>query len=396
MGSHRTKEDDVAKISTSVFITNFPETCVAKDLFNTCKQYGHVVDAFIPFKRSKAGKRFGFVRFINVFCVNRLVSNLCTIWIGKHRLHANVTRFQRPPVNGKAAVEGGLRGFHSVEVNSSKQWGHNTTSNGLKYVNVVKGNPSGKVESVSPSSLVLDDSCLVARELDNVVMGEVRHFSSINNLRVMLHNEGFLNVEISYLGGLWVLIKLSSSKAKLNFMKHVGVASWFVRISNALPDFVAKERIVWVDIEGVPLHAWSRNTFQKIGSKWGEVMELEEGSDEFFARKRLCIKTNLVHNIIESFKIIVKRKVFWVRAKELFVWSPSIIEIPEVGQCFGDDSVKVDEALHGEPISPDIGNEGSDNEVVSDTDFGENDVEQKGVNEVNQGPCFYKDHVVGG
>ncbi|GJR10770.1 nucleotide-binding alpha-beta plait domain-containing protein [Tanacetum coccineum] len=70
MGSHRTKEDDVAKISTSIYITNFPETCSAKDLFNTCKQYGHVVDVFIPSKRSKAGKRFGFVRFINVFNEN--------------------------------------------------------------------------------------------------------------------------------------------------------------------------------------------------------------------------------------------------------------------------------------------------------------------------------------
>nr|GEV78374.1 RNA-directed DNA polymerase, eukaryota [Tanacetum cinerariifolium] len=72
MGSHRTKEDDVAKISMSIYITNFPETCSANDLFNTCKLYRHVMDAFIPFKRSKARKRFGFVRFINVFNVEIL------------------------------------------------------------------------------------------------------------------------------------------------------------------------------------------------------------------------------------------------------------------------------------------------------------------------------------
>nr|GEZ67674.1 RNA-directed DNA polymerase, eukaryota [Tanacetum cinerariifolium] len=43
-----------------------------------------------------------------------------------------------------------------------------------------------------------------------------------------------------------------------------GVASWFVRICNAQNDFVANERIVWVDIEGVPLHAWYNATFHKI------------------------------------------------------------------------------------------------------------------------------------
>ncbi|GJW58097.1 nucleotide-binding alpha-beta plait domain-containing protein [Tanacetum coccineum] len=57
MGSHKSKEDDVSKISTSIFITNFPVTFSAKDLFNACKQYGYVVDAYIPIKRSKDGKR---------------------------------------------------------------------------------------------------------------------------------------------------------------------------------------------------------------------------------------------------------------------------------------------------------------------------------------------------
>ncbi|GJR97627.1 RNA-directed DNA polymerase, eukaryota [Tanacetum coccineum] len=47
-----------AKISTSIFVSNFPVVFSAKDLFHACKQYGHVVDSFIPSKRSKDGKRF--------------------------------------------------------------------------------------------------------------------------------------------------------------------------------------------------------------------------------------------------------------------------------------------------------------------------------------------------
>ncbi|GKA01704.1 nucleotide-binding alpha-beta plait domain-containing protein [Tanacetum coccineum] len=78
MGGFRSKVEDVDKISVSVFVTNFPESCSAKDLFLHCKQYGHVVDSFIPNKRSKSGKRFGFVKFINVFNEERLVNNLCT------------------------------------------------------------------------------------------------------------------------------------------------------------------------------------------------------------------------------------------------------------------------------------------------------------------------------
>ncbi|GJY71660.1 nucleotide-binding alpha-beta plait domain-containing protein [Tanacetum coccineum] len=96
MGRYTTKEDDVDRISTSVYVTNFPDNVSAKELFLACKQYGHVVDSYIPVKKSKYGKRFGFVKFINVFSEERLVNNLCTVWIGRVRLHANIARFQRP------------------------------------------------------------------------------------------------------------------------------------------------------------------------------------------------------------------------------------------------------------------------------------------------------------
>nr|GFC74900.1 nucleotide-binding alpha-beta plait domain-containing protein [Tanacetum cinerariifolium] len=46
------------------------------------------------------------------------------------------------------------------------------------------------------------------------------------------------------------------------------------------------ERIVWVDIEGVLLHAWSCETFSRIGKK-----NIEDTTDHSFGRKRLCLAT---------------------------------------------------------------------------------------------------------
>nr|GEZ00866.1 RNA-directed DNA polymerase, eukaryota [Tanacetum cinerariifolium] len=85
-------------------------------------------------------------------------------------------------------------------------------------------------------------------------------------------------------------------------------------------------------------------------------MELEERNEDFFARKRLCIKTKQLNNILESFKIIVKGKVFWVRAKELFVWSSSFLE------------------------------DMSDIKAVSETYFGVNGKDQEKFIEVEQSP----------
>ncbi|GJY60823.1 RNA-directed DNA polymerase, eukaryota, nucleotide-binding alpha-beta plait domain protein [Tanacetum coccineum] len=118
----RSNVDHTRLISKSIFVTNFLENTTFKDLWEVCKGYGTVVDVFIPDRKSKAGKRFAFVRFIKVDNVDRLVGNLYTLWIGLMHLHANVARFDRPPIhssrpnistrpaaNGASSFASGLR-----------------------------------------------------------------------------------------------------------------------------------------------------------------------------------------------------------------------------------------------------------------------------------------------
>ncbi|GJY62646.1 RNA-directed DNA polymerase, eukaryota, nucleotide-binding alpha-beta plait domain protein [Tanacetum coccineum] len=171
----RSNVDHTRLISKSIFVTNFPDNTTSKDLWEVCKGYGTVVDVFIPDRKSKAGKRFAFVRFIKVDNVDRLVGNLCTLWIGRMHLHANVARFDRPPI-------------HSSRPNISTRPAANGASS---FASVLKGNPNNFNHIASSPAMVLDDECVVERDLDNFVMGEVKDFSSINNLRVLLSNEGF-------------------------------------------------------------------------------------------------------------------------------------------------------------------------------------------------------------
>ncbi|GKB74770.1 nucleotide-binding alpha-beta plait domain-containing protein, partial [Tanacetum coccineum] len=201
MGSYRSKEDGILKISTYVFVTNFPDQFNVKDLWNTCKQYEYVVDAFIPTRRSKAGKRFGFVRFIKVFDVERLVSNLCTVWVGRYKIHANVARFQRAPLNAS-----------SNQFNNNGEKRHNTgdgsNEKGTKrsansYAHAVKGSKPVNVELESIPALILDDSCLNQQDYSRGLMGKVKDFASLSNLKVVLASEGFDHVIIRYMGGHW-------------------------------------------------------------------------------------------------------------------------------------------------------------------------------------------------
>nr|GEW19097.1 RNA-directed DNA polymerase, eukaryota [Tanacetum cinerariifolium] len=303
MKSFGSKEDQVNRISKSVFVTNFPDSFGSRDLWSLCEVYCKVVDVFIPNRKSKADKRFAFVRFIRVEDMERLIGNLCTLWVGRFHLHANVVRYERPP-----------KPSPSVRLPSVKSLAPFSSTSPGSYVNVMKDineDPVLKTPGSCSSVLVLDDTCVNAMDLSRHIMGRTKEVNSIPNLRFILTNEGFSDVQLSYLGGLWP----------------------------ASHDFVCNERIVWVDIEGVPLHIWSSATFSGIGKKWGTVMDIEESPGSSFARKRLCIKTSMAYNILETFKVIFKGKVFSVRAKELFTWSPCFLEYKDPGYISEDESI---------------------------------------------------------
>ncbi|GJW20088.1 nucleotide-binding alpha-beta plait domain-containing protein [Tanacetum coccineum] len=138
----------VAKISTSVFITNFPESFSAKELFHSCKQYGHVVDSFIPTKRSKSGKRYE----LQVIACARNVNGI--------------------------------------------------TGGGNSYMNVVKGQmqPRSRDSQAIPA-VVLDDECLLSRDLSKSLLGRVKEFASLANLKMALSNKGFVDIKTyKYMG----------------------------------------------------------------------------------------------------------------------------------------------------------------------------------------------------
>lgn len=52
--------------ATSFFFTEFPDHYGAKDMWSIFQRFGRVFEVFIPNKRDKRGKRFGFVRFFEV------------------------------------------------------------------------------------------------------------------------------------------------------------------------------------------------------------------------------------------------------------------------------------------------------------------------------------------
>nr|GEX71129.1 RNA-directed DNA polymerase, eukaryota [Tanacetum cinerariifolium] len=258
MGSRISKEDDLNCISTSIFVTNFLESTSAKELFHHCKQYGHVVDAYIPVKRTRSGKRFGFVFFINDLSVERLVNILCTIWVDRLKLQAIIARFQRPPMKkDKPFDRKNYAPFRGAAQNSRPEVYKDVSNN--SYVNVAKSNSSsdhGDVDSCP--SIVMDDDCLNSKDVSNALLGKVKEFTSLSNLKTAFSNEGFTNLNICYMGSLWVLLEFASTESKDLFQKNVGIGNSFKRVAAKWGDLLdVDDQVFWIRAKEVP--GWISN-----------------------------------------------------------------------------------------------------------------------------------------
>lgn len=80
------------------------------------------------------------------------------------------------------------------------------------------------------------------------------------------------------------------------------VAPWTTSVEATRPG-----RLLWLSVQGVPLHAWTPANFYKITSEWGKVLEVEDLTESCTQTHigRICVLTKLQHSIDEVIELLV-------------------------------------------------------------------------------------------
>ncbi|PWA48331.1 hypothetical protein CTI12_AA491790 [Artemisia annua] len=343
--SHRKRRSVFDRLGVSlvnlftVYVSNFPTHLTIRELSNICGKRGNIVDVYIAKHKNKFGQMFGFIRYSGIENQDILIDSLNGIWIGKLRLHANIARFaksdrkegvRKAQATVKSAVKPVVQKSVNRVVNCSQS-----------FSNAVKGVFDG--EKSDCGGMAKDDcSTIVASrddnpELESAILGCYKDFRSIVNSNIICRNEGFIGVDVKYLGGLWVLFSFQDTKARDCFLKHEGVKSWFSELKPWHDDFVLQERLVWLEIEGVPIRAWNNDTFNSICSKYGEVLFIDETDSSNRFSIRVCIKTSHHHLIFASTTVTLKGVSYIYRVRELRSWTPNFTS--DVGDSDEEESV---------------------------------------------------------
>ncbi|GJX33088.1 putative RNA-directed DNA polymerase, eukaryota, reverse transcriptase zinc-binding domain protein [Tanacetum coccineum] len=190
-------QKDLERIATSFYVLNFPETLNAKGLWNACVTYGRIVDAFIANKRSKRGKRFGFIRFLGIKYARDFVRSLSNIWIGSFHLYVSVAHFQR----GNASASQPTNIILVKDDNTKPKLNPNSSyreapSNKPTFAAVIHNKPKPTETTHSPvteRTITLNDNNFInIEDSSTVLLLKLNKMESMSNMYTICKNrDGF-------------------------------------------------------------------------------------------------------------------------------------------------------------------------------------------------------------
>ncbi|GLT96063.1 hypothetical protein SLE2022_137120 [Rubroshorea leprosula] len=346
------------------FFYNFPEKCGTGDLWNCFRRFGKVTDVYVPEKRDKWGKRFGFVHLLGVKNEYQMERSLNEIWIGTFKVRVRLAedRYRRKIGSGKASHADLGKGKVS-NVGRLVQPGQSYAQAVVEgYKSQAEGS-NGRERSVSEKAKeVLADNGemvvnqhvgeMVGTDAGNAGAGRMANeeeeskkgeFIEFTPLQEEVHwLEGSMVVVVKALaaltaiqermdvdGGLLSLLPLGGRQFLL-IERVQGYLSeyrqqntelfdlWFESIQPWAEASQSTGRMIWVRITGVPLKAWSVRCFEKIGESVGEVIRIHEDTKNraILSEGRVLVVSPETGKISKSITLQVDEQLFAVTVVE--------------------------------------------------------------------------------
>ncbi|GKV27589.1 hypothetical protein SLEP1_g36748 [Rubroshorea leprosula] len=328
--------------SSNFFFYNFPEELEAKFLWNRFQKYGKVVDVYIPRKRDKRGKRYGFVRLTGVKNETQMERRLNEIWIGSYKMRVKLVndRHRKPSSDRKIQGAPKVRGSTSImnrlvqpgqtyaqavkgqgkRVDKAPDQSQEKEKKGTPKMEVVKTRDQEIKEAEKTEKIVeYIPSGDELKWLEGGMVAVMRSMEAISVIQEQMDADGGL-ISLSPMGGTRVLLTEKVSGFIADYMKQNEelFGMWFESITPWEKAPEEKSRLKWVRISGVPLRAWEERCFQMIGETIGEVVLVHEDTKKktILWDGRVLILCSEASKICKQVKLKVGEQVYVIEIVE--------------------------------------------------------------------------------
>ncbi|GKU93781.1 hypothetical protein SLEP1_g7347 [Rubroshorea leprosula] len=244
----------VLERATPFFFTNFPEDWEMGEMWKVFIKVGRVIQVFIARKRDFKGRRFGFVKFLEVKDSKAVENQLNRITIDHHTLQANLARFSKDEAQRKKETSKVHNKMHVGITGSSGMQRRGTRT----YAEVVRSGQRKMMSKERPSrewkrkdqegakkieregwyglEVGVDDEDI--RELEKCFIGHAKCPEIISTLQDKFAMEGYFSAKITPMGSNLVLLS-SGDAEELKHLVTEGsewLAQWFTEVTPWSPE----------------------------------------------------------------------------------------------------------------------------------------------------------------
>ncbi|GJZ76721.1 hypothetical protein Tco_0641393 [Tanacetum coccineum] len=248
---------DLERIATSFYVSNLSDSLDTKGLWKACMPYGRLVDAFIANKRSKRDTN----PKTEPNPKNDSIPNF-----PYHQSHATKPSF--------------------ADVTLNKQ---------------SPSTPTLSKDTARSISLIEND-LITIEDSSTVLLMKLNEADTMSNMYSICKSEGFMDLSIHHVGGLWIWIQLSSPLSCSKFLDNDTIKSIYSVIKSPSPSFRVDERMIWLEISDLPHCAWGSNSYKKIASLFGKFKFFED-EETSMSLGKVCISTKSIQRISDTIKV---------------------------------------------------------------------------------------------
>ncbi|XP_071741060.1 uncharacterized protein [Rutidosis leptorrhynchoides] len=274
---------------TSFLFFNFPDSWNSIKLWSLFKKHGDIAEVYIPKKRLKNGKRFGFVRYKNIsqYQVDSMERKLNSIEADGMLLVVYKARDQKSSQQADENHNGHRP--HGTPQKVNRKIDLSNTVNERSFCDVLNNTTQiykgcDTFASKEFSIKVPTDTKIVDL-LGHALIGEIKNIENLDYFNEICKSENFNGFVSKYLEGKDVMLLFDDIICALDVINPMSFGrkhplwNWLDNIRPWDPDEnISPGRLVWIDIKGVPLACWNEDTFRKIAKCWGDIMDLQNCS----------------------------------------------------------------------------------------------------------------------
>ncbi|KAL4296849.1 hypothetical protein GQ457_12G019510 [Hibiscus cannabinus] len=295
-------------------------------------RHGVVIDVFIPKKVAADGSRFGFVCMQSKEDADRVIERFDGFWLYGYKVRVMM------------AARVGQRSFWRKK----------------------RGRSSSHQSKLSASEGVIDEENMEI--LRFCAVGFYRKPYLLLDLAREFRYACLEGFTVMRMAGSVVLLMFADTEKRRSVIENGCLDPWLENLTDWSSEFRLPNRRVWLSVLGVPIHAWSTETFKNIVGLWGELVQVDVETlvPSTFERCRFQVEIDWNQQINKSIELQIHDQNFLIRVVEF----EEYIHTKSECCCEADeDSSKTERTVQESLHSAKVFNDGSNpaEVVVEDT-----------------------------